>query len=282
MSKLEKLNARLGELSNLLDAIDASRSKLYDQERMDLANVLEKFFTPEGDDVVECSHQSVNVRVKGADKFNNFLTIYADDSWNEDDTKTYNKLYISNSSFRTDEVSEWIVERFEKQAHYTRIAVDFQDDILAEMNQITGKFNQLYLEIAKPAKALRKEYREVFEDIQAIEKAARLEALMSEEGLEIKGIEKERWGDKYIEYPDLQVKYDWTIRSVRGLRIDRVSASGKSADITVKVKRGVWTTPDNKFTEDGAKYAEQIVDEKIERVRMDNIESFLRYNQIDI
>ena len=281
MSKLEKLNARLGELSNLLDAIDASRSKLYDQERMDLANVLEKFFTPEGDDVVECSHQSVNVRVKGADKFNSFLTIYADDSWNEDDSKTYNKLYISNSSFRTDGVGEWIVERFEKQAHYTRIAVDFQDDILAEMNQITDKFNQLYIEIAKPAKKLRKEYKEVFEDIQAIEKAARLEALMSEEGLEIPGVERERWGDKYTEYPDLEVKYDWTIRSVRGLRIDRMSASGKSADITVKVKRGRWISDDNKFTDD-AKYVESIVDEKIERVRMDKIESFLRYNQIDI
>lgn len=275
MSKLEKLNVRLGELSNLLDAIDASRSKLYDQERMELANVLEKFFTPEGDDVVECSHQSVNVRVKGADKFNNFLTIYVDDSWNEDDSKTYNKLYISNSSFRTDEVGEWIVERFEKQAHYTRIAVDFQDDILAEMNQITDKFNQLYIEIAKPAKALRKEYNEVFQDIQAIEKAARLEALMSEEGLEIKGIERERWGDTYTEYPDLEVKWDWTVRNVRGLRIDRTSASGKSADITVKVKRENWDP-------NTGEWSEKIVDQQVERVRMDKIESFLRYNQIDI
>ena len=276
MSKLVKLNARLDELTTLLDAIDASRSKLYEQERTDLANVLEKFFTPEGDDVVECSHSSVNIRVKGADSFKNyFLTIYADDSWNEDDTKTYTKLYVSNSSFRTDEMSEWIVERFEKQAHYTRIAVDFQDDILAEMNQITSKFNQLYTEIAKPAKALRKEYKKVFEDIQAIEKAARLEALMSEEGLEVPGIERARWGETYIEYPDLQVKFDWRINSVRGLRIDRMSASGKSADITVKVKRGRWVNDDKE-------YVEQIVDEKIERVRMENIDSFLRSSNISI
>ena len=275
MTKLEKLNARLGELSTLLDAIDAARGKLYDQERMDLANVLEKFFTPEEGDAVDCSHQSVNIRKKGADKYDHFLTIYVDDSWNEDDTKTYNKLYISNSSFRTDEMSEWIVERFEKQAHYTRIAVDFQDDILAEMNQITDDFNALYTEIAKPAKALRKEYNEVFKDIQAIEKAARLEALMSEEGLEIKGIERERWGSTYTEYPDLEVKWDWTVRNVRGLRIDRTSASGKSADITVKVKRDQWS-------DDGSILRDVIVDQKVERVRMDKIESFLRYNQIEI
>ena len=275
MTKLEKLNARLGQLTNLLDAIDAARSKVRDQERIDLANVLEKYFTPEEGDVVDCSYGSVNVRVKGADSYNHFLTIYVDDSWNKNDTKTFTKLYISNSSFRTDEVSEWIVERFEKQAHYTRIAVDFQDDILAEMNQITDDFNALYTEIAKPAKALRKEYNEVFKDIQAIEKAARLEALMSEEGLEIKGIERERWGSTYTEYPDLEVKWDWTVRNVRGLRIDRTSASGKSADITVKVKRDQWS-------DDGSILRDVIVDQKVERVRMDKIESFLRYNQIEI
>ena len=31
MTKLEKLNARLGELNTLLDAIDAARSKVYDK-----------------------------------------------------------------------------------------------------------------------------------------------------------------------------------------------------------------------------------------------------------
>ena len=278
MTKLQKLNARLEELNTLTSAIDAARSKVYDQERMDLANVLEKFFTAEEGDVVECSHGSVNVRRRGDDKFNNFLTVYVDDSWNDNDTKSYTKLYISNSSFRTDGVGEWIVERFEKQAHYSRIAVDFQDDILAEMNQITAATNKLMVEISKPAKALRKEAREIQEEIQAIEKQARLEALMSEEGLEIKGAEKKRWSDSnetYFEFPDLEVKWDYTLRSIRGLRIDRMSASGKSADITVKVKRGEWIPSSDEWIE-------KIVDQKVDRVRMDKIESFLRYNLISI
>lgn len=278
MTKLQKLNARLEELNTLTSAIDAARNKVYDQERMDLANVLEKFFTAEEGDVVECSHGSVNVRRRGDDKFNNFLTVYVDDSWNDNDTKSYTKLYISNSSFRTDGVGEWIVERFEKQAHYSRIAVDFQDDILAEMNQITNAANKLMVEISKPAKALRKETREIQEEIQAIEKQARLEALMSEEGLEIKGVEKKRWSDSnetYFEFPDLEVKWDYTLRSIRGLRIDRMSASGKSADITVKVKRGEWIPSSDEWIE-------KIVDQKVDRVRMDKIESFLRYNLISI
>ena len=273
MSKLKKLNARLVQLNILLDAIDAAASKIYDQERMDLANVLEKFFTAEEGDIVDCSYSSVNIRKRGDNQSISFLTIYADDCWDENDRRVYNKLYVNNYSFRTDEMAEWIVERFEKQAHYSRIAVDFQDDILAEMNQITDAANQLVVEISKPRKEIRKEATQIQEEIKAIEKEARTKALMSEEGLEIKGVEKTRYNGEstYIEYPDLQVKFDWTLRSIRGLRIDRVSTSGKSADITVKVKR--W---------DYNKQEEVVADEKIERVRMDNIDTFLRRNNIEI
>ena len=275
MTKLEKLQTRLGQLNTLLDAIDAAAAKVYEQERMDLANVLEKFFTPEEGDKVDCSYSSVNIRKKGANKYDHFLTIYVDDSWNENDTKTHIKLYISNTSFRTDEISEWVVERFEKQAHYTRIAVDFQDDILAEMNQVTDAANQLVVEISKPRKELRKEATQIQTEIKAIEKEARLKALMSEQGLEIKGIERERYGRSFVEFPDLEVKWDWTIRNVRGLRIDRTSASGKSADITVKIRREEWIPSSNEWIE-------KIIEQKVERVKMDKIESFLLFNQIEI
>ena len=131
----------------------------------------------------------------------------------------------------------------------------------------------LCTQIAKHRKELRKEATQIQEEIKAIEKEARTKALMSEEGLEIKGVEKTRYNGEstYIEYPDLQVKFDWTLRSIRGLRIDRVSTSGKSADITVKVKR--W---------DYNKQEEVVADEKIERVRMDNIDTFFRRNNIEI
>lgn len=277
MTQLEKLNARLEQLNTLTDTLDAAASKIYDQERIDLANVLEKFFTAEEGDIVDCSYSSVNIRKRGENQSDSFLTIYADDCWDENDRRVYNKLYVNNYSFRTDEMAEWIVERFEKQAHYARLAVDFQDDILAEMNQITDAANQLVVEIYKPRKELRKEATQIQQEIKAIEKEARLKALMSEEGLEIKGVEKTRWNgeETYIEYPDLQVKFDWTLRSIRGLRIDKVSASGKSADITVKIKKQEWLPSTNEWIE-------KIAEEKVERVRMDNIESFLRYNSISI
>lgn len=275
MTHLEKLQTRYEELSTLLDAIDAARSKVYDQKKMDLTKVLEKYFTAEEGDIVDCSYSSVNIRRKGADSYNSFLTIYVDHRWNEDDKRTYTKLYISNSSFRTDEISEWIVNTFASQTYYTRIAVDFQDAILAEMNKVTDAAVSKMKEIAAPAKELREEQREIFEEIQSIKKEARLKALNSEEGLTIEGIEKERWGDTYIEYPDLEVKFDWTIRSIRGLKIDRITPSGKSADITVKVKRDRWN-------DNGTVIRDVIEDLKVKRVRMDKIESFMRYNNIAI
>ena len=267
MTNLDTLQARQEVLDSLIDTAEQNRKGIYETQRQRLAKVLEKFFTPEEGDTVKVSHSSV--QVFSGDSNDSFITIYVDDSWNDQDEKEYTKLYVSNYSFRTDEMAEWIIERFEKQAHYARLAVDFQDDILAEMNQVVEESNKLLVPVYGQLRDMKRERREVSEQISAIRKEARMKALMSEAGLELEGVERERWGETYREFPDLQVKFDWTLRSIRGLRIDRVSASGKSADITVKVKR--W---------DYKKQEEVIAEEKIERVRMDNIDSFLRYNQL--
>ena len=267
MQNLETLQARYDVLESLIDTAEQNRNDIYTAQRQRLAKVLEKFFTPEEGDTIKYSHSSV--QVFSGDSNDSFITIYVNDSWTEDDEKEYTGLYVSNYSFRTDDMAEWIVERFEKQAHYARLAVDFQDDILGEMNQVVGEFNRLLVPVYDDLRDMKRERREVAEQIGAIKKETRLKALMSEEGLELEGVERERWGETYREFPDLQVKFDWVLRSIRGLRIDRVSASGKSADITVKMKR--W---------DYNKQEEVIADEKIERVRMDNIDQFLRNNQL--
>jgi hypothetical protein len=267
MQNLETLQARYDVLESLIDTAEQNRNDIYTAQRQRLAKVLETFFTPEEGDTIKYSHSSV--QVFSGDSNDSFITIYVNDSWTEEDEKEYTGLYVSNYSFRTDEMAEWIVERFEKQAHYARLAVDFQDDILAEMNQVVGEFNRLLVPVYDDLRDMKRERREVSEQISAIKKEARMKALTSEEGLEIEGVERERWGETYREFPDLQVRFDWILRSIRGLRIDRVSASGKSADITVKVKR--W---------DYNKQEEVITDEKIERVRMDNIDDFLRNNQL--
>jgi uncharacterized coiled-coil protein SlyX len=268
MQNLETLQARYDVLESLIDTAEQNRNDLYTSQRQRLAKVLEKFFTPEEGDTVKVSYASVEIA--SANSNDSFMTIYVNDSWNDNDEKEYTNLVISNYSFRTEEMAEWVVERFEKQAHYTRIAVDFQDDILAEMNQEVGESNEILDNIYSNLNEMIRERKEVTEQIDAIRKEARLKALMSEEGLEINGVEKEKVsGETYRVFPYFQVKFDWTLRDIRGLRIDRVSASGKSADITVKLN--TW---------DHIKQKVVITDKKIEGVRMDKIDQFLRFNQL--
>ena len=136
MTQLETLNARYDKLQRLISAIEGARKVLLAEEREELKKVLEKYFIAEKGDEVYCTHSSVQIFKEGADRFDSFMHIYANQEWNDDEEKEYRSFYISNSSFRTDEVKEWIVERFEKQAHYARIVIDFQDDIIAEMNLV--------------------------------------------------------------------------------------------------------------------------------------------------
>ena len=278
MTHLEKLNARYEEIQDLLQSISAAGDEVHDTAREKQHAVLAKYFTAEEGDIVECSYSSVAVRrANTPDRWSSFLDIYLEDQWNSDG-REYTNFYISNSSFRTNEIEEWVAERFASQAHYSRIAIDFKDDILAELNQIVREARKMFTSISAPAKELKEESKKLFEEIESIKKQSRIKALSSEEGLAIEGRQVEsHWkkGEFRTEYPDLKVKFDFTIRSIRGLRIDKMSASGKSADITVKLKRDQWT-------QDGSVLRDQIIEEQVERVRMENIESFLRQNGIAI
>lgn len=278
MTHLEKLNARYEEIQDLLQINSTAGDEIHDAGREKQQAVLEKYFTAEEGDIVECSYSSISVRrASSPDRWSSFLDMYVEDQWNSDG-RVYTNFYISNSSFRTSEIEEWVAERFASQAHYSRIAIDFKDDILAELNQIVAETRKMYKEVHATTGELKEESKKLREEIESIERQARVEALSSKEGLVIKGREVESYwkkGEFRTEFPDLKVKFDCTIRSVRGLRIDKMSASGKSADITVMVKRDQWT-------QDGSVLRDQIVEEQIERVRMENIEAFLRQNSIAI
>jgi hypothetical protein len=267
MQNLDTLQARYDVLESLIKGYEEKLDDTFKASRQQQAKVLEKYFTPIGGDTIRYSHDSIQVSTKNSDY--SFIDIYLNGEWNKEDEKEYTGLYISNYSFRTDEIAEWVVERFEKQAYYSRVALDSQNDILAELNELAKEYAQMADEIATPLRKIRRERREVTEQIDAIRREIQLEKLMSEEGIEIEGVERERFGDTFIEYPSLEAKVDWTLHDIRNIKINRVTSSGKSADITVKVRRWDYRTQD---------YV--IRAEEISRVRMANINKFLRYNNI--
>ena len=168
MQNLDTLLSRYDELESLIQTAEQNRKDIYSAQRQRQAKVLEKFFTPEEGDTVKVSYASVEIA--SANSNDSFMTIYVNDSWNDNDEKEYTNLVISNYSFRSEEMAEWVVERFEKQAHYTRIAVDFQDDILAELNQEVGESNEMLYNIYSNLNEMIREKSQITKEIDAIRK----------------------------------------------------------------------------------------------------------------
>ena len=86
--------------------------------------------------------------------------------------------------------------------------------------------------------------------------------LMSDNGLMIEPEE----GD-YL--PRFQVKFDWELHSVKSIRGMKKSTSGKSIDLQVSVRRGY-----------GDEKRLEVID--VDRVRFDNVRSFISRNQNQI
>ena len=68
--------------------------------------------------------------------------------------------------------------------------------------------------------------------------------------------------------PSLQLKWDWNINSVSGIRATKMSASGKSVDLEVRTRFRDYNSSEFQFRTT-----------EVEKVRFDNVESFLRRNE---
>ena len=69
--------------------------------------------------------------------------------------------------------------------------------------------------------------------------------------------------------PEIEIRWDWNIRRIESLRVLRMTASGKSADIQVVQKSQKW---DDNY--DSYKEIEET--NTFEKVRMNKIESLIR------
>ena len=136
------------------------------------------------------------------------------------------------------------------------------DDILAEFNNLVEKYSKLTEALYESKRPLNKEVREINEKISKLEDEELMSKLMSDNGLMIEPEE----GD-YL--PRFQVKFDWELSSVKSIRGLKKSASGKSIDLQVSVRRGY-----------GDEKRLEVID--VDRVRFDNVKSFISRNQNQI
>ena len=266
MTRVEILEMRLEELYDrrnfLSDRTDALRLRKKQQKKL----VLEKYFNtdlPENYSIVVKSDENVELRA-GESKYA-IGDFYFYDGWSND-SRAIEKAEINLSSFRAEvgggEESGWISSRFEAISKFVMIVEDFGDDIIAELNMIEAKYDRLIQSFYPFLKDLKKSIDKQSEDIKKLEQESIMEKLFNEDGISI----IPESDDKYL--PQFEVKWDWRISNVAGLRALKKSTSGKSVDLEIKRRFRDWESNDWKFDT-----------VKAERVRFDKVETFLRRNQ---
>ena len=262
MTRIEILNIRLGQLSDSLETIENRRKALWYRRKQELSRVLDKYFYVSDDKYyVETDDTRAYLCERAKGRHWELITFSIEEKWSrEEDKHRGESVRISSNGFRYDTLSQDILDKTQARFEFMQCAVDHQDDILAEWNFVSDKYDRLIETFYPKERELRKAYDSQANDIRELEEEAMIAKLTSD------GVEFTK--DKRGNFPNLQAKFDWTLRGVRGLRIDRVSPSGKSADITVKVRKYDYDKQD-----------EVIADEKIERVRMDKVKKLLRNNE---
>jgi len=182
------------------------------------------------------------------------------------DWREYEVAEIQTSFYSTTGNSEYELRRMILIGKVGQIVLDFKDDILANLNQIISDTQEGLSEARRVEYAIEKEIRGVKDQISQIEKENIL-AKVESEGIRFELPE----GKSVYELPNFGVKSNRTIVNVKEIKVKNKTASGKSADIEVKVMHNVYDTGTQSY-----KIKELI--QLVERVRMENIESFLLNN----
>lgn len=262
--KLEILENKREKIYDEINGIEFRLENLNKRKKREQKSILEKYIDTYDGFKVNYFSDKVSVYVENGNY--SLLDMYVYDEW-KNDIRAYNRIDFSTSSFRTEYQTgtdmKWAAERFQLLAFYSKALADHMDDILADFNVVVGRYEKLIEALYESKRPLNKEVREVNEMISKIEDENMMTKLMSEDGLMI----DEKDNDSYL--PSFQVKFDWELHSVKSIRGLKKSASGKSIDLQVSVRRGY---ADEKRLE--------VID--VDRVRFDNVKSFISRNSNSI
>ena len=260
--KREKVYDKINEIETRLEDLSAERKEKQ-------TNVLKKYIDTFDGFKVNYFSDKISVYVKNGNY--SLLDIYLYDEW-DGDTRSYKRIDFSTSSFRTEYKTganmEWAADRFKVLAFYSKALADHMDDILAEVNVIADKYTTLNIKLYDKKKPFNQEVREINKKIDELKDEQMMLKLMSEDGLIIDPKRDDKRNmDDYL--PRFQVKFDWELYGVKGIRGVKKSASGKSVDLQVSVKRGY-----------GENSSLEVID--VDRVRFDNVRAFIRRNEDQI
>jgi hypothetical protein len=269
MTRLQTLT----ELRDLnYDVIERYESiSLYLRLRRERAkrSAVESIFTPlfEGDKV-EFSNHTIYVYFDGKDSRYADMKIYLRDTYTSEGTEYESEYEISTSSSNllgdTTKDSEWISTRFEKLAAYSKQAVDFMADTIPALQTIIDKYNPMLVNVSEARKPFQDKSRKANELIKEVKTKEIIAAL---QGKGVTFTKPEEY--KGFSSPEIALKFDWSVSGIKKIKVTKMSASGKSADVEI------YTNYYGSKNYDGKQIKPLVAD----RVRYSNIEDLLnRFN----
>ena len=260
------LEQKLVELREGKSKVSKVYNDLKESKTDQLSRVIHKYFEEvlEKGDTIRVSDSRVEfTRSREGYNYNKELVslYFKQENWRDVECNS-----IDTSFYSTTDNSEFELKRMILIGKVGQILLNSYDDILGDYNKVVFEFEDSIKKQYEQIYNLDKEITEVNKQIKDIEKQELLVKAESE------GIEFELEEGKSInEYPNMDVKVDRCIYNVKGLQIVGKTASGKSADLVLKVLQNVWNPNEDRY---------DIKEEKrvVSRVRMSNIEQFLQYN----
>lgn len=261
-SKLEIIQLKVDKFDDEHQDLDVRISRLRWRSKQQVEKVFRKFFTPdtEGIRISSLSERRIELALLD-DKYGSIiierinLADIERGSWSDElvDFKAWsNGVTLKNV--------EELEKRAELQIKFAQQFSDFKDDAIAEVNHVQEKYSNWIEGLYKEQSKLRKLSIPFSIELSELKEERLMNQLM--EGVELKMSEPTRWAKG--RFPELQVKFDWTLRDVKKIKVNRLTASGKSADIEVTQEWKDWEGNVNTSTQN------------IERVRLDNIKSIVR------
>ena len=274
MSKrVEILNIRLEQLEGDANKLDNRTHRLRLRKQNEQKLMLSSYFSV-SDDKFVCSVNSdtrIGLHYDG-DSYGTIVSYELQDRWSRDkmtDEVASSRVYHNGSTY--EKIDESMLDQSQARFEFMQCAVDHNDDIMAAWNAIEAKYNKLIDTFREAQSSIRKSINEQSRDITNLEKETLTEKLTKKGVKFVKSPDGERSRGRL---PELEVRYDWTISRIKSLKVLRMTASGKSADLEITQKSNRW---DNK-TES---YIDTDVTDTYKSVRMEKIESLIRSAKVN-
>jgi hypothetical protein len=252
---LEKKKAEEKKFDSKLRGLKDKRTKKLTEE---MASYFSEVLTdPDGDSFVEISGNYIYFKMKHEDYSypKEILSLsLRGESFRDDDIDR-----IETGFYSTTENSIFELNRMVVIGKVGQILLDYSDDIIACWNKVVDDFKK---DISKTRKALwakEAEVRDIEYEIKDLERIALKDKLLAD-------------GIEFTEGITLGARWNWDIRNVMGIKVTRVTPSGKSYDLELQVKSTRWN-------ENKKDYVEKIEPLFAKAVKAYNVDTAVSYNK---